>query len=518
MTRAVLPNIAFGELLSAITVAEGAHDQIPVRAPYTGETVASLPACRVEDVERAMSLAREAQSEWAGANFGERARVLLRFHDLLLDRQQEALDIIQVETGKSRAHAFEEVLDTAAVARYYARRAERLLRTRRRKGAIPLLTRTHESRVPIGVVGFITPWNFPLTLGITDVIPALLAGNAVGLKPDPHASFTALWAVRLLRDCGLPRDVMGVVTGGPETGQAVVERADYVMFTGSNRAGRKIAAKAGERLIGCSLELGGKNPLIVLPDADLRAAAEGAVRACFAGAGQVCVSVERIYAHGDVYEKFIPLLIDRVKGIRLGAAFDYSMDVGSLTTEGQLSQVEAHVKDAVERGAVVLAGGRRRPDLGPLFFEPTILSGLRPGMKAFEEETFGPVAAVYSVASEEEAIAAANATRYGLSASVWTGNARRGERFARAIQAGSVNVNEGYAAAWGSVDAPIGGMKESGLVPRHGADGILKFTRSKTIATQRLMPIAASRGIPQEFFSRWMTRLLRILRHIPWLG
>ena len=518
MTRVVLPTVAFDELLSAITIAGGAHQKIEVRAPYTGQVLALLPACGVEDVGRAISLARNAQPAWAAASIAERARVFIRFHDLLLNRQRDVLDIIQMETGKARAHAFEEVLDTATVARYYARRAERFLRTRRRKGAIPILTRTLEARVPVGVVGIISPWNFPLTLGITDAIPALLAGNTVGLKPDPQASFTALWAVRLLRECGLPPNVLSLMTGGPAAGQALVEQADYVMFTGSDRAGRAIAVKSCERLIGCSLELGGKNPLIVLPGADLRAAVEGAVRACFAGAGQVCVSVERLYVHRDVYDNFVSMLIDRMKNIRLGAAFDYSMDVGSLTTEAQLSQVEAHVRDAVEQGAVVLAGGRRRPDLGPLFFEPTILSGVRPGMKAFDEETFGPVGAVYCVASEQEAIDAANASKYGLSASVWTGNARRGERVARAIRAGMVNVNEGYVAAWGSVDSPIGGMKESGLTPRHGAEGILKYTQSQTIATQRLMPIAASHGMTQEFFARWMTRLLRILRHTPWLG
>ena len=519
MIQVNLPFAAFDNFVSAVTTIEGAHGRIPVCAPYTGEAVACLPACGEGDVERAVALARRAQPGWASAGFAERADVFLRFHDRLLKRQDEVLDLIQLESGKARAHAFEEVLDTAVVSRYYARRAGRFLRTRRRKGALPLLTRTLERRVPVGVVGFITPWNFPLTLALTDAIAALLAGNAVVLKPDPQTSFTALWAVCLLRECGLPRDVFCVVTGeGQTAGQALVDRADYIMFTGSNRVGRTIAAKAGERLIGCSLELGGKNPMIVLPDADLNAAVEGAVRACFAGAGQVCVSIERIYVDQAVYQTFMRKLIERLKRVRLGAAFDYSMDVGSLTTPAQLAQVEAHVNDAVGQGAVVLSGGHRRPDLGPLFFEPTILEGVKPGMKAFAEETFGPVAAVYRVAGEDEAIAAANATTYGLSASVWTGDARHGERVARAIQAGSVNVNEGYSAAWGSVDSPIGGMKASGLRPRHGAEGILKFTESQTIAVQRILPIAPSHGMSQEFFARWMTRLLRILRHTRWLG
>jgi acyl-CoA reductase-like NAD-dependent aldehyde dehydrogenase len=509
----------FAELVSGVTIGSGVRTQIEVRAPFTGAVIGSLPAGRSDDVERAISIARGAQPAWAARSWPERARIFLRFHDLLLERQDEVLDLIQIETGKARAHAFEEVLDTAVVARYYARRACRFLRPRHRKGALPLFTYTVERRAPVGVVGFISPWNFPLTLGITDVIAALLAGNAAVLKPDPQTSFTALWALKLLREAGLPPEVFCVVTGdGPTAGQALAEQADFIMFTGSNRIGRLIAAKAGERLVGCSVELGGKNPMIVLPEADVRATVAGAVRGCFAGAGQVCISVERIYVHESVFTEFLDMLAERTRKIKLGAAFDYSMEVGSLTTSAQLRRVEEHVQDAVEKGATILVGGRRRPDLGPLFFEPTLLLGVDPRMKVFAEETFGPVVSIYSVASEEEAIEAANATPYGLSASIWTRDTRKGARLARAIRAGSVNVNEGYSAAWASVDSPIGGMKESGLRPRHGAEGMLKFTDSQTIAVQRWLPIAPSHGMSQAFWSRWMTRMIRLLRWIPWLG
>jgi acyl-CoA reductase-like NAD-dependent aldehyde dehydrogenase len=509
----------FETLVNSVAIGPQPHGRIEVRAPFTGAVIGAIPAARDEDVQRAIGLARAAQRRWAERPFADRAAIFLRFHDLLLTRQNEALDLIQMESGKARAHAFEEILDTAVVARYYARRAKKFLRPRRRKGALPLLTRTRELRVPLGVVGFITPWNFPLTLGITDAIAALLAGNAAIVKPDPQASFTALWAANLLRESGLPENVLSIVTGdGPVAGQALVDRADYITFTGSNRVGRTIAARAGARLVGCALELGGKNPLLVLRDADLEAAAEGAVRACFVGAGQVCISTERIYVDQSVFEPFLETLANRTRQLRLGAGFDYSMDVGSLTTAAQLQRVEEHVRDAIEKGARIVVGGRRRPDLGPLFFEPTILTGVREGMKVFAEETFGPVVSVYSVAGEEEAIEQANATNYGLSASIWTRNDRKGARIARAIRAGSVNVNESYAAAWGSVDSPIGGMKESGLHPRHGAEGMLKFTESQTIAVQRVMPIAPSHGMSQAFFARWMTRLLRILRWTPWLG
>jgi acyl-CoA reductase-like NAD-dependent aldehyde dehydrogenase len=509
----------FDDLVNEITLGSGPHDQIEVRAPLTGAIIGTVPAGGAEDVQRAIDFARVAQPAWAGLPYRNRASIFLRFHDLLLERQQEVLDLIQIETGKARAHAFEEVLDTATVARYYARRARKFLRPRRRKGALPLLTRTWELRAPAGVVGVISPWNFPLTLGITDAIAAVLAGNAAVLKPDPQTSFTALWAVRLLREAGLPRDVFCVVTGdGPGAGRALTERADFLMFTGSNRIGRMIAAQAGARLVGCSVELGGKNPLIVLADADLKAAVAGAVRACFAGTGQVCTSAERIYVHEAVFSEFLEMFAERTRKIKLGAPFDYSAEVGSLTTAAQLQRVEEHIQDAVEKGATIVAGGRRRPDLGPLFFEPTILTGVREYMKVFAEETFGPLVSVYTITSEEEAVELANATPYGLSASIWTRDTRKGARLARAIRAGSVNVNEAYAAAWGSVGSPIGGMKESGLRPRHGAEGILKFTESQTIAVQRLLPIAPSHGMSQAFFARWMTRMLKVLRRTPWLG
>jgi acyl-CoA reductase-like NAD-dependent aldehyde dehydrogenase len=506
-------------LAESTAVGDAARELIEVRAPFTGAVIGTIPAARPEDVEMAAGLARAAQLGWAERPFSERAGIFLRFHDLLLSRQGEALDLIQLESGKARAHAFEEILDTAVVARYYARRAKRFLRPRRRKGALPLLTWTEERRVPFGVVGFITPWNFPLTLGITDAIAALLAGNAAIVKPDPQASFTALWAANLLRKAGLPENVLAIVTGdGPVAGHALVECADYITFTGSNRIGRMIAAKAGGMLKGCAVELGGKNPLLVLRDANVEKAAAGAVRACFVGAGQVCISKERIYVEEPLFERFLAAMAERTRRLRLGGAFDYSMDVGSLTTAAQLQKVEEHVRDAVKKGARIVVGGRPRPDLGPLFFEPTILTGVGEGMKAFAEETFGPVVSVYPVAGEKTAIELANKTNYGLSASIWTGNTRRGARLARAIRAGSVNVNEGYSAAWGSVDSPIGGMKESGMHPRHGAEGMLKFTEAQTIAVQRVMPIVPAFGMSQEFFARWMTRLLRILRWTPWLG
>jgi succinate-semialdehyde dehydrogenase/glutarate-semialdehyde dehydrogenase len=368
------------------------------------------------------------------------------------------------------------------------------------------------------VVGVIAPWNYPLSLAITDSIPALLAGNAVVLKPDSQTPFTALWAVQLLIEAGLPRDLCQVVTGaGAELGSAIIAGVDYLTFTGSTATGRTVARQAAERLIGCSLELGGKNPMLVLDDANLRMAVEGAVLGCFASAGQLCVSIERIFVHQHLYDAFLQRFAARTRELRLGAGFGYDIDMGSLVGPKQLATVKQHVDDALAKGATVRAGGQARPDLGPYFYEPTILTGVTPEMAIYDEETFGPVVAVYPVGSDDEAIARANASCYGLNASVWTRDRARGHAVARRLHAGTVNVNEAYAAAWGSVDAPMGGVKASGLGRRHGAEGIRKYTEPQTVAVQRLHPIAAPRGFPNRLYAQAMLGYLWAIRRIPGL-
>ena len=503
----------FDKLASQITLCGGPRKPITAPSPYTGQVLGRIPAGQEADVELAVHRARAAQPAWAARSFADRAKVFLRFYDLLVERHAEVLDLIQLETGKARSHAFEEILDTAVVSRYYAMRAEKLLAPRRRKGALPWLTRTWEFRSPVGVAGFIVPWNYPLNLAVTDAVPALMAGNTAVLKPDRQTSFTALWAVNLLREAGLPADVFPVVTGdGSTIGPALARSVDFLMFTGSTSTGKLVAGSAAARLIGCSLELGGKNPMIVCADADVEAAVDGAIRGCFTAAGQLCVSIERIYVHQTLFDRFAGRFAERARALKIGAALDYSMDMGSLTSERQLAKVEEHVSDAVEKGATVLAGGRRRPDAGPLFYEPTILTDVRETMKVYAEETFGPLVSLYPFATEDEAIERANATPYGLNASVWTRHAGRGVRLAQKIRAGSVNVNEAYLAAWGSVDAPIGGMKESGLSRRHGTEGILKFTETQTVAVQRL-PLAPPGGMTWGAFAQWLARLLKLLRH-----
>ncbi|MDB4888064.1 MAG: Aldehyde dehydrogenase, partial [Gemmatimonadetes bacterium] len=454
----------------------------------------------------------------AEAGVRARAAVLLRFHDLLIARTEQALDLIQLESGKARRHALEEVLDTALVARYYGLHAEHHLRPRRHAAGLPFITTAREVRHPVGLVGVVAPWNFPLILSITDILAALAAGNAVVLRPDEQSSFTALWAVSLLREAGLPAAVLQVVTGeGPVLGPALVDAVDFMMFTGSTRTGRTVATQAAARLIGCSLELGGKNPMVVLDDADVEHATEGLVRGAFAGAGQVCVSIERVYLPRAMFDRFAARFVERVQAMRVSPALAYDVDMGSMTVPRQLAAVQAQVADAVARGATVLAGGRARRDLGPLFFEPTVLANVTPDMQLFAEETFGPVVALYAYDDLDDAIRQANDTRYGLNASVWSRSTRRAMQVALRIRAGTVNINESYAGTWTATASPIGGMKQSGIGRRHGAEGILKYTEAQTIAVQRLMALAPPPFLPEALYARWMPRIVGFLRHVPGL-
>ncbi|GAB2693158.1 succinic semialdehyde dehydrogenase [Kitasatospora kifunensis] len=507
-----VPQSLVRRLARGITATGGAEPAV-TRAPLTGEVLAELPQSTTEDVKVAFELARRAQQAWAALPVRRRAAVLLRFHDLLLKRQDEVLDLIQAETGKARLHAFTEVLATTMAARHYGRAAVGYLRDRRRGGAVPVLTKAVEARRPKGVIGQISPWNYPLELSVGDALPAFAAGNAVVNKPDTQTALTALWARELLIEAGLPADLWQIVVGeGPVVGPAVVEHADYVAFTGSTATGREVAQRAAGRLVGASLELGGKNAMLVLADADLEKAAEGAVRACFDSAGQLCIAVERLFVHRSVADAFLARFAERTRALRLGGGLAYGADMGSLVSARQLETVSRHVEEAVKAGATVLAGGQARPELGPLFYEPTILDGVTPEMAVCAEETFGPVVSVYRFDTEEEAVERANATSYGLNSSLWTKDTRRGRAIAARLRTGTVNVNEGYAAAYGSVASPMGGMGESGLGRRHGAEGILRYTEGQTIATQRLLPIAPSLGLSDEKFAAVFTTSLRALK------
>lgn len=505
-------------LLARRVFASGALEPIEVFDPASELPIGRVPSCRPEDVERAAARARKAGEAWAGWSFRARGRVLARFHDLLLRRQKEILDIIQLENGKTRVQAFEEVMATANVAAHYAYAARGHLRTRRRAGAMPLLTSTREARRPRGLVGFITPWNYPLAMGITDALAALAAGNTVLIKPDHQTPFSVLWAVGLLERAGLPQDAAVVVTGdGPTLGPSIVGSVDYLMFTGSTRVGKLLAAQAAERLIEYSMELGGKNAMLVLDDANLDRAVTGAITGSFSNAGQLCIAMERIYVHKSMFESFVERLCARLVRLRIGAGLDWGYDVGPLISRQQLERVSAHVEDAVANGATIRYGGRARPDVGPLFYEPTVLTGVTPSAACFAEETFGPVISAYSYDDLDDAIALINASRFGLNASVWTGDPRRGGRIAERIETGTVNVNEAYAAAFGSTGSSMGGMKQSGIGRRHGAYGIQKYTELQTIAIQRALPVTPPMSWNGRIYASAMSAALTAKRRVPGL-
>ncbi|MGH3509753.1 MAG: succinic semialdehyde dehydrogenase [Nocardioidaceae bacterium] len=483
--------------------------------PFNGQPLGAIPQSTPADVEEAFRRARVAQQGWAKTSIDERQAILLRLHDLILDRQGEVIDLICWESGKARKHAFDEPLHVALTARYYGRTGHRYLDTTARAGVIPGLTRVEVNRVPKGVVGVISPWNYPFTMALCDGLPALLAGNAVVHKPDAQTMLAALLGVELLEEAGFPPGLWQIVAGpGAEIGPEIVGRADFVCFTGSTATGREVAQGCADRLIGCSLELGGKNPLLVLRDADLDRAAEGAVRACFSNAGQLCVGMERMYVADEIYEPFLRLFLQRIEAMRLVAGIGWESDMGSLISQAQLDRVTAHIDDAVSQGARVLVGGRPRPDLGPYFYEPTVLEDVTPAMACFGDETFGPVASVYRFGSEAEAVARANEGRYGLNASIYSRDVRRARALARRIRCGTVNVNEAFSATFASIDAPMGGMRDSGLGRRQGAEGVLRFTEAQSVATQRLIRFGPMLGMRDKSYATLMTGALRVLKKL----
>jgi succinate-semialdehyde dehydrogenase/glutarate-semialdehyde dehydrogenase len=483
-------------------------------SPITGEVIGELPTSTSADVEVGAQIAHRAQQEWAATPIEDRALLLLDFHDHLLDQRDYLADLLQAD-GKDRMSAVAEVLHVALTARYYGRTARRYLHSERGEGVLPLMTRIERHYVPKGLVGVIGPWNYPLTMAISDGLAALVAGNAIMLKPDHQTPLAALAAVDLLRTAGLPADLWQVVHGrGTVVGRELIKVSDYVCFTGSTATGRTVAAQCAGQLIGCSLELGGKNPMVILDDAGVEAAAEGAARAAFSSAGQLCVSIERIYVVEPLFERFVQAFVARTQAIRLGNGPDFAFEMGSLINHDQLDRISSQVEDARSKGAIVRTGGRRREDLGELFYEPTILTGVTPEMECYAEETFGPVVSVYPVSSEAEAVERANESDYGLNASVWTSNPARGRRVASKIKCGSVNVNDGFAATFGSIDAPMGGMKNSGLGRRQGRDGIRRFVDVQSVATQSAIPLAPGQGLDPKSFSSLMTGVFRVMKKV----
>ena len=450
---------------------------------YTGDLLVELPQSSPDDIAKAFDAARLAQQEWASWPLRRRLKVLKKFHALVIENQFLITDLIQAESGKNRRMAFEESCDVPMGTSHYIKRARTVLKERKHAGPVPMLSHATEIRRPKGVVAIIAPWNFPFATGISDTIPALIAGNGVVVKPDNKTALSPLFGVRLLEEAGMPAGLVQVVCGeGPDVGPPILAHADYVMFTGSTATGRIIGELAGKHLIDCCLELGGKNPMLVLEDADVDEAVHAALFGGFGNSGQICMHIERLYVHESLYAEFRDKFVAATEALNVGAAYDFTFDLGSLVSVDHRDRVASHVEDAKQQGATVLIGGRPRPDLGPAFYEPTILEGVTKDMLAGSTETFGPVVGLYSFQTEEEAIALANDTTYGLNASVWSKDLDRARAVARRIDSGNVNINDILATAYASKGTPSGGLKQSGVGARHGDQGLLKYTDAQTIA------------------------------------
>ena len=467
---------------------EAARNEIISLDPATSEEVGRAPLFSATEVAGVVCRARAAQGAWAELSFRERGRVVLRARRIVLDEMEEIANLISRETGKPVAEAVAmEIVPTLDLMRHFARHTARLLRTEKIDiGQYGLMGRTsHIHYRPLGVVGIISPWNFPWAIPLGEVVMALMAGNGVVLKPSELTPLTGLKIGEVFARAGLPEGLLGVATGDGATGQAVAEAAvDKIMFTGSVATGRRVAERAAKRLVPVVLELGGKDPMIVLADADIRVAASAAVWGAFANSGQACASIERCYVDEQIAPQFIAQVVAETKALRQNIPTQAGTDVGAMSSERQLQTVAEHVREAVARGARVLAGGGRHTTLPGSFYQPTVLDGVDHTMTVMRDETFGPVLPVMTFKSEDEAIALANDSPYGLTASVWTRDIARGARIAGRIAAGTVMVNE-VLYTHGIAETPWGGMKQSGLGRTHGRLGLLELVQPQHIHVNR---------------------------------
>jgi acyl-CoA reductase-like NAD-dependent aldehyde dehydrogenase len=489
---------------------------IEVKDPVTGAAVGTVTNHTADQVRAAADRARAAQPGWEARGRHGRARLLERWADELWRNRDALIEIIRRETGKNETGALLEIIVLDAVIDYYAHHAPRLLRPQRRRTMFPIIQSAHVYYQPYGVVGFITPWNYPYLNAYLDLVPALVAGNAVLLKPSEITPFTALRVAEAAYRAGIPADALQVITGDGRTGAAVVDVVDYIAVTGSTATGRKVAQRAAERLIPYSLELGGKDPLIVLEDVDLDMAAATVLQGALENAGQVCVSTERVYVVDAIYDAFVERLLHYARQLNVGTDSGLEVHVGSMTNKREVRRCETQVADALAKGARVVFGGRCRPDIGPLFFEPTILTDVNHSMDVMREETFGPLVPIMRVSSADEAVRLANDSHYGLSSAILTRDLKRGERLARQIQAGDTSINRTQFVI-GTPSLPSGGVKNSGIGRRNGPEGLLRFVRTQSILIDRLWIARPMLTLLDPTLYRLLRVQRRLRRWLPFL-
>ena len=483
---------------------------IEVINPVTGTRLHDIESHSAEDVYTAIQLGRVAQKTWSERSAKERASIAKQLANFLSKQGEALMDTLQAETGKSRAHAFEELTGGMAAVSYYARITAKTLKRKRLKAGVPILLEAYVETSALGVVGVITPWNYPLALTLMDVVPALMAGNAVVQKADNQTAKTIQLTRDIALQAGVPAAIWQVVHGeAAQVGNALTDNVDYVAFTGSTATGRLVAERAAKRLIGYSLELGGKNPMIVMPGADLEIAAETAIAAAFGNSGQLCVSIERVYVPNPVLAEFEKILIRRVDSLTLGVSENFDFDLGSLTSKAQLERIDGFINRARAQGAKLLAGGRALPELGPYFYAPTVISNAAIDSEILTKEVFGPVIVICGYESLDDAVRLANDTEFGLNASI-VGDKKEALKLASRLMTGSVNVNEGYRATMASMAAPMGGMKQSGMGRRSGPGGLLRFTETRTIGVANKLLIGLpTRAKQYKKLAPLMARLTR---------
>jgi acyl-CoA reductase-like NAD-dependent aldehyde dehydrogenase len=505
------------EQQSTPTTNGAVHDGggIAVENPATGEVIATVPELGPEQVHEMAIRGRAAQPAWQAMGFEGRARIMRRAQKWLLDNADRVIETIISETGKTHEDAqLAEIGYVAQAFGFWAKKAPAYLADERLRASSPFLKgkKLISRYQPLGLIGVIGPWNYPLSNSFGDCIPALMAGNSVILKPSEVTPLSSLLMVEAMAECGLPEDIYQVATGRGETGAALVDEVDFIMFTGSTATGRKVMARAAETLTPVSLELGGKDPMIVLADADLERAANVAAYYAMMNSGQTCISIERAYVEEPVYDEFVAKVTDKVRALRQGQPHGPgSVEVGAITFPPQLDKIESHVNDALEHGARALTGGKRGAGPG-LYFEPTVLVDVDHSMACMTDETFGPTLPIMKVRDAEEAIRLANDSPYGLGASVFTRDTARGEEVARRIEAGAVCVNDAVI-SYVALEAPMGGAKESGVGARHAAGGIRKYCAQQTILiTPKL---ALKRELHMFPYSRRATRMLgRLMKFV----
>jgi len=491
---------------------------IQVRNPATLEIVQELPVASPIEVAAAVARARQVQASWQLTSFTERARLLYRLRDLLLDESDTLADILTSETGRPRAEVYgNELFYLCNAIGAWAKNSEGYLRQQKIAPSFPLVKakKAYSTYAPRGVIGIISPWNFPLTLTLGEALPALMAGNAVIIKPSELTPLSAIFGADLAARAGFPQDLLQIVVGYGDTGAALVDHADMIAFTGSVETGKRVMHRAADRLIPVSLELGGKDPLIVLKDADIERAAGACVWGSLMNSGQACTSIERVYVEAPIYQAFVDKVVARVKAVRQGKSTD-DVDIGCMTSEAQLNKVAAQVDEARAKGAKILTGGRRNPSLPGFYYEPTVLVDVDHSMSVMSDETFGPVIPIMRIKNPEEAIALANDSRYGLGASIFSRDKSAAAKLAEKIESGAVCINDSLV-NFIVLEAPMGGRKDSGYGYRHGAEGIRKYCQQKTIVVDRF-------GLKEEFpwypasekKARQVRHLLNLLCHSGW--